>query len=302
MPTRRRSTRIRRAPTRRRPTRRSSRPVRSDAARRQRAAVATAADTPSIAHVDRERPTPPSAPTTTRRQQVKPGAWPQRPRRRAAAAERRPTPSTEASERRVAKVFTSMDAKQAAKVLEHMADERRSDHSRLRRTASGGVDHGRAAAGTRRDVEQTLHAEAEEIVIRATMTPRTIGAGGPVERSRLAARTTIARRRSSPVMSRRRDARARACSRAQARARRSRRKERRSSTLAKESERDEDAKRPRAPCREQPTRPSDNGRRDGDHRVVNERRHSVDRRARSGVAGQARSRDRARCATRPAQT
>jgi flagellar motility protein MotE (MotC chaperone) len=29
---------------------------------------------------------------------------------------------TEASERRVAKVFTSMDAKQAAKVLEHMTD------------------------------------------------------------------------------------------------------------------------------------------------------------------------------------
>ena len=35
---------------------------------------------------------------------------------------------------------------------------RRPDHSRLRRTASGGVDHGRASAGTRRDVEQALDA------------------------------------------------------------------------------------------------------------------------------------------------
>src|SRR4051812_14868115 len=33
-----------------------------------------------------------------------------------------PDTVTQASERRIAKVFTSMDAKQAAKVLEHMAD------------------------------------------------------------------------------------------------------------------------------------------------------------------------------------
>lgn len=41
---------------------------------------------------------------------------------RAAVAAAAPDTAEQASERRIAKVFTSMDAKQAAKVLEHMTD------------------------------------------------------------------------------------------------------------------------------------------------------------------------------------
>jgi hypothetical protein len=63
-------------------------------------------------------PTQPGAPQSVA---AKPGAPGPAPTQQA-AAKAPPDTAVEASERRIAKVFTSMDAKQAAKVLDHMAD------------------------------------------------------------------------------------------------------------------------------------------------------------------------------------